>query len=147
MSENRANKVLGIVIAAIAIVAVIVVVSVKEPIAQLDKDSPEGAVQQYLGAITDRDFSQAITYLSSDTKCTVEDFDRAYIQDSLRIGLSDLTETETTATVMVKVEYSNGDPFGGVYGETQTFRLTKADSGWKINGIPWPTYECGGEYK
>jgi hypothetical protein len=39
------------------------------------------------------------------------------------------------------------DPFGGSYSETQTFRLVKEDSGWKITGIPWPTYECGGEYK
>ena len=20
-------------------------------------------------------------------------------------------------------------------------------NGWKVTGIPWPTYECGGEYK
>lgn len=147
MSQKKANRVLGIVVALIAIVAVIAVLTVKEPVAQLDKDSPEGAVQQYLSSITDRDFVQAMTYLASDTKCTIEDFDRAYIQDSLRIGLSDTTSTESTATVKVKVEYSNGDPFGSTFGETQTFRLTKDDSGWKITGIPWPTYECGGEYK
>ena len=147
MSEKRANKVLGIVIAAITIVALIVVLAVKNPATQLDKDSPEGTVQQYLGAVTDRDFTQALTFLATDSKCTVEDFDRAYIQESLRIGLSDVTSSTNTATVKVKVEYSNGDPFGGTYGDTQTFRLTKDDSGWKITGIPWPTYECGGEYK
>ena len=147
MSENKANKVLGIVIAAIATVALIVVFSLKEPVAQLDKDTPEGTVQQYLTSVTDRDFNEAMTFLSSKTKCTVEDFDRAYIQDSLRIGLSDTTSTENSATVKVKVEYPNGDPFGGTYGDTQTFRLTKDGSEWKITGIPWPTYECGGEYK
>jgi hypothetical protein len=147
MSEKRANKVLGIVLAAIAVVAVIVVLSVNEPVAQLDKDSPEGAVQQYLGAITDKDFSQAMDYLASDSKCTIQDFERAYIQDSLRIGLSDLTTTANTASVTVKIETSSGDPFGGTYSETQTFTLTKEESGWKVTGIPWPTYECGGEYK
>lgn len=147
MSENRANKVLGIVIAAIVTVALIVVFSVREPIVQLDKDSPEGVVQQYLGSITDRDFNQAITFLSSDSKCTIQNFEQAYIQESLRISLSDTSSTATSATVKVKIETSNGDPFGSSYAENQTLQLTKADSGWKITGIPWPNYECGGEYK
>ena len=147
MSEKRANRVLGIVVAAIAIVALIVVFAVKEPTAELDKGSPEGVVQQYLNAAIDKDFDQAKSFLASDTKCTADDFDRAYIQDSIRIGLSDATSTETSAKVTVTIETSNGDPFGGSYSETQTFRLVKEDSGWKITGIPWPTYECGGEYK
>ena len=147
MSEKRANRVLGIVVAAIAVVALIVVLAVKEPTAELDQGSPEGVVQQYLGSAIDRDFSQAMEYLASDSKCTIEDFDRAYIQDSIRIGLSDATSTETSAKVTVTIETSNGDPFGGSYAETQTFRLVKEDSGWKITGVPWPTYECGGEYK
>ena len=78
---------------------------------------------------------------------TIEDFDRAYVQDSLRILLSDTTSSATTASVTVKIETSNGDPFYSGYTEDQTFRLTKDDSGWKITGIPWPTYECGGVYK
>lgn len=147
MSEKRANRVLGIVVAAIVTVALIVVLAVKEPTAQLEKDSPQAAVQQYLAAITDRDFNQALELLAADSKCTIQDFDRAYIQDSLRISLSDTTSTATTATVKVKIEASNGDPFGSTYADAQTFSLTKDDSGWKISGIPWPTYECGGEYK
>jgi hypothetical protein len=147
MSEKRANRVLGIVLVAIAIVALVAVLAVKEPTAQLDKDSPEGVVQQYLTAVTEKDFNQAMNYLASDSKCTIQDFERAYVQDSLRIGLSDLTTTANSASVTVRIETSNGDPFGSSYSESQTFRLTKDDSGWKITGIPWPTYECGGEYK
>ena len=147
MSEKRANRVLGIVVAAIAVVSLIAVFAVKEPTADLDKGSPEGVVQQYLNAAIDKDFDQAKSFLASDTKCTADDFDRAYIQDSIRIGLSDATSTETSAKVTVTIETSNGDPFGGSYAETQTFRLVKEDSGWKITGIPCPTYEWGGEYK
>jgi hypothetical protein len=147
MSEKRANRVLGIVVATIAIVALIVVLAVKEPTAELDQGSPEGVVQQYLGSAIDKDFSKAMEYLASDSKCTIEDFDRAYIQDSVRISLSDTTSTATSAKVSVTIETSNGDPFGGSYAETQTFRLVKDETGWKIAGIPWPTYECGGEYK
>jgi hypothetical protein len=147
MSEKRANRILGIVIAAIAAVALIANLAVNDSTAQLDKESPEGTVQQYLSAITDKDFDQALNYLADDSKCTIEDFDRAYVQDSLRILLSDTTSSETTASVTVTIETSNGDPFYNGYAETQTFRLTKDDSGWKITGIPWPTYECGGVYK
>ena len=147
MSEKRANKVLGIVLAGIAVTSLIAVLALREPVAQLDKNTPEGAVQQYLGAVTDRDFNQAITFLAADSKCTVEDFDRAYIQDSIRIALSETSTTEATAVVTVSIQNSNGDPFGGTYTENQNFRLVKTDAGWKITGIPWPTYECGGEYK
>jgi hypothetical protein len=147
MSEKRANRVFGIVIAAIAIVALIVVLAVKEPTAELDEGSPEGVVQQYLNAAIDKNFDQAKAFLASDTKCTADDFDRAYIQDSISIGLSDATSTEVSAKVTITIETSNGDPFGGSYSESQTFRLVKEDSGWKITGIPWPTYECGGVYK
>jgi hypothetical protein len=147
MREKRANRILGIVIAAIAAIALIAIFAVKDPTAQLDVNSPEAKVQQYLTSIADKDFDQASTYLAADSKCTLEDFDRAYVQDSLRILLSDTTSSDTTASVIVKIETSNGDPFYNGYSETQTFRLTKDDSGWKIAGIPWPMYECGGVYK
>ena len=101
MSEKRANRVLGIVVAAIAIVALIVVFAVKEPTAELDKGSPEGVVQQYLNAAIDKDFDQAKSFLASDTKCTADDFDRAYIQNSIRIGLSDATSTEVSVDALI----------------------------------------------
>ena len=147
MSNQKANRVLGIVVAAISIVALIVVLAVKEPPPQLDASSPEGTVQQYLQAITDRDFDAALKFLATDTKCKVEDFDRAYIQDSLRIALADVSTTGTSASVKVRIETANGDPFGGSYTDNQAFRLSKSDNDWKITGIPWPTYECGGMVK
>jgi histidine kinase len=41
MSEKRANKVLGIVLAVIAVVSLIAVLALREPVAQLDKNTPE----------------------------------------------------------------------------------------------------------
>ena len=147
MSNQRANRILGLVVVAISIVAFIAVLAVKETTPQLDSNTPEGTVQQYLQSVTARDFDSAITYLASDTKCKIEDFDQAYIQDSVRISLSDTSITSDSASVKVSIENSSGDPFGGSYAEAQTFRLTKSDTGWKISGIPWPTYQCGGEFK
>jgi len=147
MSNQRANRVLGIVVAAISIVALIAVLAVKETTPQLDANTPEGTVQQYLQSVTARDFDSAITYLASDTKCKVEDFDQAYIDDSVRVSLLDTTITTNLASVRVSIENSSNDPFGGAYTEAQTFRLTKSDTGWRISGIPWPTYQCGGEFK
>ena len=138
---------LGLVVAAISIMALIAVLAVKETTPQLDANTPEGTVQQYLKSVTERDFDAAITYLASDTKCKIEDFDQAYIQDSVRISLSDTSITSDSASVKVSIEKSSGDPFGGSYAESQTFRLTKSASAWKISGIPWPTYQCGGEFK
>ena len=147
MSNQRANRVLGIVVIAISAVALIAVLAVKETTPQLDFKTPEGTVQQYLQSVTQRDFDTAITYLASDTKCKIEDFDQAYIQDSVRISLRDTSITGDSASVKVSIENSNGDPFGSSYAESQTFRLTKSASVWKISGIPWPTYQCGGEFK
>jgi hypothetical protein len=147
MSNQRANRVLGIVVAAISIVALIAVLAVKEDTPQLDANTPEGSVQQYLQSVTERDFDTALTYLADNTKCKVEDFDQAYIQDSIRISLSDSSIKGDSASVKISIENSSGDPFSSGYTESQTFRLTKSDSGWKITGIPWPTYQCGGEFK
>jgi hypothetical protein len=144
MSDQRANRVLGFIVAAISIVAFITVLSVNEDTPQLDATTPEGTVQQYLQSVTARDFDTAITYLSEDTKCKITDFDQAYIQESIRISLSDASVTGDSASVKVNIENSSGDPFGGSYTESQAFRLVKSDSGWKIAGIPWPTYQCGG---
>ena len=147
MSNQKANRVLGLVVAAISIVALIAVFAVKDTTPQLDKSTPEGTLQQYLQSVTTRDFDTAITYLAADTKCKIEDFDQSYIQDSIRISLSDSTITGDSASIKVSIENSNGDPFGGTYTESQAFRLSKSQSGWKIAGIPWPVYQCGGVYK
>jgi hypothetical protein len=147
MNNKRANRVLGLVVAAISIVALIAVLAVKDTTQQLDATTPEGTVQQYLQSVTARDFDTALTYLASDTKCKITDFDQAYIQDSIRISLSDSAITGDSASVKVNIENSSGDPFGGSYSESQAFRLTQSDIGWKIAGIPWPTYQCGGEFK
>ncbi len=147
MSNQKANRVLGLVVAAISIVALIAVFAVKDTTPQLDVTTPEGTLQQYLQSVTTRDFDTAITYLAADTKCKIEDFDQSYIQDSIRISLSDSTITGDSASIKVSIENSNGDPFGGTYTESQAFRLSKSQSGWKIAGIPWPVYQCGGVYK
>lgn len=147
MSNQRANRVLGLVVAAISIVALIAVFAVKDTTPQLDVTTPEGTLQQYLQSVTARDFDTAITYLAADTKCKIEDFDQSSIQDSIRISLSDSSITGDSASIKVNIENSNGDPFGGTYTESQAFRLSKSQSGWKIAGIPWPMYQCGGVYK
>lgn len=147
MNEKPANRVLGFVVAAIAIVALIVVLASRQSTTQLDQGTPEATVQQYLQAVSDRNFDQALEFLSEDSKCTVEDFDRAYIQESLRIGLTESSANQETAAVTVSIQSSNGDPFGGTYTEERNFRLVNSDGEWKITGTPWPNYECGMEYK
>ena len=147
MSNQKANRVLGLVVAAISIAALIAVLAVKQTTPQLAASTPEGTVQKYLQSVTSRDFDTAVTFLAADTKCKVADFDQAYIQDSIRVSLSDSSIKGDVALVKVSIETSTSGPFGGSYSESQDFRLTKSGTAWKISGIPWPTYNCGGEFK
>jgi hypothetical protein len=147
MSNHRANRVLGLVVAAISIVALIAVLAVKQTMPQLDASTPEGTVQKYLQSVTTRDFNATVTYLAVDTKCKIADFEQAYIQDSVTISLAEAKVSGNFATVKVNIDTSTGDPFGGSYSESQALQLVKSETGWKISGIPWPTYQCGGVFK
>lgn len=144
MSDQKANKVLLIVVAVIAVVALVVSVAVNKPSKQLDRSTPEGAVQAYLAAVVAGDFEAAAKWLDTKGNCTVDDLDRAYYVSDVQINLKSSTESSNSAVVKIGVENSNGDPFGGTFTEDHTLRLVKSANGWLISGIPWPMYECGG---
>ena len=144
MSDQKANKVLLAVVAAIAVVGLIVSVALNKPAAQLDRTTPEGAVQAYLAAVVAGDFDAAAKWLDPKGNCAVDDLDRAYFANDVKISLKSSNESTNSAVVRIGIENSNGDPFGGSFTEDHTIRLVKAANGWLISGIPWPMYECGG---
>ncbi len=144
MSDHKANKVLLIVVAAIAVVALIVSVALNKPAKQLDRTTPEGAVQAYLAAVVAGDFETAGKWLDPKGNCRVVDLDRAYFANDVKISLKSSSESSNSAVVKIGIENSSGDPFGGSFTEDHTIRLVKAANGWLISGMPWPMYECGG---
>lgn len=144
---SRPHRVLAIGVAVIVLVAVIAaVVSATRSAPTYGEGTPERTVQEFLTAALDGDYEAAADLLVADSSCDVEDFDRAYVPDDVRVVLHTTNVEADTARVGVEVVYGAGDPFGGSeYSEDQSFRLTRTGEQWAIEGIPWPLYECGSE--
>jgi hypothetical protein len=147
MKDQKANKFLAIAVALIAVLALVVAFGAHKSAKQLDRGTPEGAVQEYLSAVIAGDFDGAAKRLDPEGSCKSTDLDKAYFQSDVRISLINSTETSTGAVVRIQVEMPNGAPIAGYYGEEHTLRLVKGENGWMIAGIPWPMYECGGVIK
>ena len=141
---SRPNRILAIVLGVIALIGVVAgVLSATRPVPEYDRGTPEGVVQAYLTAVIDGDHQDAVEFLAAESSCTVEDLDRSYLPDGVRVVLRDTEVDGDTAQVKVDVVMSSGGPLdGSEYAEQHTFRLTRARGGWLITGAPWPMYEC-----
>lgn len=144
--RTPANRMLGITVAAIAVIAIAVAIlsAAKSP-AELDPSSPEGVVQQYLTAVFDHRNDDAADFLDPAGNCAADDLDRFGVAPNARVDLVKAESTTDSARVTIAIEYSSGDPFGGGWSEEKTLRLVKSDGAWKLTGIPWPMYDCGAE--
>ncbi len=141
---SRPNRVLALVVGLIAVIGVVAgVLSATRQVPKYDRGTPEGLVQAYLTAVIDGDHQDAVAFLTPESSCTVEDLDRAYVPDDVRVVLRDTEVDGDTAQVKVDVVMSSGGPLeGSEYAEEHTFRLTRAGGDWLITGAPWPMYEC-----
>jgi hypothetical protein len=147
MKNPNANRFLAIIVGIITVLALVVVFTANKDPQQLDRATPEGVVQQYLSDVIKGDTDSAFTFLDSSSACEVTDLDRSYVPKEVRMNLVNSTETPTGAIVRISIEIPSGDPLGGYFSEEQVIRLSKSNGNWLITGIPWPMYECGGEYK
>jgi hypothetical protein len=141
---SRPNRILAIVVGVIAVIGVVAgVLSATRQVPHYDRGTPEGVVQDYLTAVIDGDHQDAVELLAEDSSCTVEDLDRAYVPDDVRVVLRDTEVDGATAQVKVDVVMASGGPLeSSEFAEAHTFRLTKVGGGWLIAGEPWPMYEC-----
>ena len=105
--------------------------------------TPEHTVQQYLRAVLDGRNDVAASYFSTDSICEASDIDRAYIARDFRVSLLNTDINGDRAYVKINVSYASGGPFDSGYFESQTYRMIKESTGWRILGIPWPLYDCG----
>ena len=141
---TSANRVLAVIISAFAIAGIAAgIVLSSQSVKELDPTSPEATVQTFLNDVFEQRNDQAAALLVNDSKCVAEDFDRAYIPESRQVTLTKSEITSGIARVRVSVEISNGDPFNSFFRESHTYRLRSAGGAWKIEGIPWPLYDCG----
>ena len=139
------NRVLVVVLAAVAVLAVVaaVLAATREP-KQYDRGTPEGVVQAYVAAMLDDDVDRAAEQLSQDSPCTAADLDRAMFDREVTVELRDSRTDGDAASVDVDVLSGSGDLFGAAkWTDRHTFRLVREDDGWRITGIPWPVFECG----
>ncbi|WP_088284267.1 hypothetical protein [Kineosporia sp. A_224] len=143
-SERR--RALVPVVAVVGLVAVLAVVlfAVTRPAKVWDPATPQGVVQTYVTAVLAGDTVAAADLLAPGSPCAATDLDRTFLDRDTRVDLVGSTVQGTQAQVRVRVGVDPGaDPLGD-NGEERTFRLTRTTSGWRIDGIPWPLYECTG---
>lgn len=141
---SRANRVLAIVVGVVVVAGVVAaVLTATHDVPTYDRRTPEGVVQAYLIAVIDGDHDAAAAFLAPGSACTVDDLDRAYVPDGVRVVLRDTTVDGDTAEVAVDITSSSGGPLdSSEFTEQQTFRLRQADGDWRITGRPWPMYDC-----
>jgi len=139
----RRPVVMALVALAVALVA-IAVYAVTRPVKVWDRSTPAGTVQAYVTAVLDGDTVAAAGLFAADSPCAATDLDRAVVPGETRVDLIGTDVQGTQAQVRVRVVVDPGaDPLGGG-GEERTFRLTRTGAGWRIDGIPWPLYDCSG---
>jgi hypothetical protein len=138
------NRILAIVLGAVVVIAVVaVVVATNRAPRTYDRGTPQGVVQAYLEAVVAGDNAGAADHLEPGGTCDVEDLDRTSVPEGLRVALRDTRFDGDRAQVEVDVVTSDGGPFGGSeYSESHTFRLGKVGQDWRIQGVPWPMYDC-----
>ncbi len=160
MSEGNKARWLWLSGIGLAVIALVVIALVREPVL-LDPDTPEGTVQGYLQAISDKDYDEAFSMLNPDEfkNCDVSDLARNTPGDSFTATLEVSGDQErfrpideeerpspTSELVAVNVilRFGSGGLFDGTWDQYETFFLTSSDGFWWISGDPWPyfTWDC-----
>lgn len=142
--RKSANFYLGIAIAAVLVIALIVALASNNSTKTLNAGSPERIVQEFLQSLNDGRNDLAVKLLASDSSCSIQDIDRAYHSPSTEISLLESQITGNTAVVRVSVQRDPAAMMDTSSDEEVTYRLVKNANQWRISGIPWPLYDCGG---
>ena len=149
------------------VVVVLVTIALTRGPVSLDPDSPEGAVQEYLLAISDSRWDDAVAVIHDDWRGTCDGFDlQAFAPgdfsaelgaDNPPVGFVErgnfepvdeegLTLPENTTRVDVTINHHDGGGFGTTWAEHVTFEVTFDGDFWWIVGDPWPyfLFSCPG---
>lgn len=146
----------------IALVVVLVVIALTRGPVSLDPDTPEGTVQEYLQAIRDKRWEDAISVVDADWLGSCEATDLAQFADSdftAKLG-TDQTDTlrfvdiapspsesplpEPTEQVDVTISHTSGPGLGSSWDEYVMFQLLEKNGFWWLADDPWPyfLYNC-----
>ena len=139
------NRVLAVFVGAVVLLAVLAGVLVANRAApNLNPDTPEGVVQQYLKAVFAGDYPAAAALLSPSSGCDASDVASGYPPESARIVLDHTAVNGDHAVVTVKVtEGSGGGPFeSSGYSHKERITVQREGGVWKITGSPWLLSPC-----
>ena len=150
MSEGASSRTLWFFVgAAVVIVGLLLIALTREPVS-LDPNTPEGAVQNYLQAIADRDYEGAFNLIHPDWTegCTSADLAASAPQNSFSAAISDTETEQNNAFVTVTMrEGATSGPFdAGLSTYPEFFELENTTGQWLLTGYPWPYFEwrCDG---
>ena len=132
--------------AALAVLVVLAAVFSFVGDAELDPDTPEGVVQDYLRAVIAGDRPEARSYLAEELDGCGTRFPRYLADQAYRIEWLDTTLGEGEAWVTVSVAGSDPGIFGGYRPETYEYRLIPESAGWRVTHQEWPWYECSADF-
>lgn len=132
--------------AGVAVLVLTVIALVRDPV-ELDHDSPEGTVQAYLQAISDRDYSAAHGYLSANLQdeCLVADVARDGPYETFTATLGDVDDLGTRTLVNVSIRIGSDGAFGsaGYSFDPGPYVLQQESGRWVITEVSWPYFYYG----
>ena len=132
---------LGAVVVAIVAAALATDAAATRDRVELESGTPESVVQDYAEAVLDHDDETAARWFA-DAERDVEDLDRSFVEDDVRVLLRDVRSSGDTARVDVVVISASGDLLSTEWSEEHTFRLRRTGADWLISGAPWPVFDC-----
>lgn len=124
----------------VAVVVALVLIGLNREPAQLDPDSPEGAMQGYIGALVDGDFESAAA-MWADEGCHPESIEPTDGAPDVSASLNRVDVDDDEATVVVELTGNSVDPMGGIYQYQEWFTLVLDDGSWRIRQPAWPYYD------
>lgn len=165
MSKGSAGRWIWPAVMVLGVAALVAIALVRDPV-ELDPDTPEGTVQEYLQAISDERYEKAFELLDPEPfeGCTAAHIARHSPSEpfSATLGTSGPSGFEPArpvpevpgnplpddvAWVDVTLRFGGGGPFGGGWESWEQFALVERDGFWWITGEPWPyfAWECRDE--
>lgn len=163
MSDNgRAKRSWLLPTGLLALVVVLVVIALSRGPVTLDPDTPEGTVQEYLQAIRDQRWEDAVAVIHPDWlgSCEATDLEQFADPDFTATlgtgnGFGGVVEQnftaegrgsgeeplpEPTETVEVTISHNSGPGLGSSWDEYVAFGLIEDDDFWWLGNDPWPYF-------
>ena len=144
MTSNRSLLVVGAIVVALSVTAIVAAVAVGDRTAPVYAvDTPEGTLQRYLAAWDDEDLPAAHAYFSSNVRRAMDlrAFERARdsweeysTNDAQRVLFESSRIDGDEATVVLAVEQFSGEGLdGSAYRYERQVRLVREDGAWRID--------------